>query len=229
MAVVALAASPLSLLLHERHCAPELLDALAPDAQEARVSRRELRRLNALMGTPAWFERALRAAPAACQQRGIEIGAGDGALAHRLASLTHLDGLDRVPRAQRFPAGHGWHQVDAREFAHWQDYTVVLGNLVWHHFADGDLHRIGTALAPHTQLFLASEPHRSLWARWLFRVSARLLRLSLVTQHDGAVSIAAGFRGDELPRLLGLTQRHWRCRVTLTARGAYRLRAEKIR
>lgn len=228
MAVAALAASPATLPLHERQCAPELLDALAADAPEARASRRELRRLNSLMGTPPWFERALRAA-APRQLRALEIGAGDGALAQRLSPLARLDGLDRVPRPTAFPAGHGWHQVDAREFRHWQDYPVVIGNLVWHHFADGDLHRIGAALAPHAQLFLASEPHRSAWARWLFRTTARVLRLSLVTRHDGAVSIAAGFRGDELPRRLGLTNRHWHCRVTLTARGAYRLRAEKIR
>jgi hypothetical protein len=225
MAVATLATSPLALPLQERHCAPELLDVLAPDAPEARVSRRELRLLNSLMSTPRWFERALARSPRPA--RAIEIGAGDGSLAHRLSAGARLDGLDRVPRPPMFPAGHGWHQVDVRTFRHWQDYPVVLGNLVWHHFSDGDLHRIGAALVPHTQLFLASEPHRSPWARWLFRTSARLLRFSLVTQHDGAVSIAAGFRGDELPRVLGFANRHWRCRVTLTARGAYRLRAEK--
>lgn len=227
MAVAALAASPLTLPLHERRCAPELLDVLAPNAPEARVSRGELRRLNALMGTPLWFERTLRHTgnrPA----RGLEIGAGDGALAHRLASLVHVDGLDLAPRPRAFPAGHAWHQLDVRAFRDWQNYSIVLGNLVWHHFSDGDLRRIGAALAPHVRFLLASEPHRSAWARWLFRTSARLLRLSLVTRHDGAVSIAAGFRGDELPQLLGLAHRHWRCRVTLTARGAYRLTAERI-
>lgn len=227
MVVAALAASPLTLPLHERRCTPELLDVLAPDAPEARVSRRELRRLNTLMGTPPWFERTLRHA-SNHRARGLEIGAGDGALAHRLASLVHIDGLDLAPRPAAFPAGHAWHQLDVRAFRNWHDYSIVFGNLVWHHFSDGDLRRIGAAFAPHARCFLASEPHRSAWARWLFRVSARLLRLSLVTRHDGAVSIAAGFRGDELPRLLGLTHHPWRCRVTLTVRGAYRLTAEKI-
>jgi hypothetical protein len=227
MAVATLVTSPLTLPLHERCCAPELLDVLPPQAPEAHISRRELQQLNTLMSTPAWFERTLRRT-AHRNTRSLEVGAGDGALAHRLASLVHLDGLDRVPRPHDFPTGHGWHQLDVRAFRNWQDYAIVIGNLVWHHFSDGDLCRIGAALAPHAQLFLASEPHRSAWARWLFQASARLLRLSLVTRHDGAVSIAAGFRGDELPRLLGLAPRQWRCRVTLTARGAYRLTAQKI-
>lgn len=204
-----------------------MLDVLAPETPEARISRRELQRLNALMGTPPWFERTLRTT-APRHARCLEVGAGDGLLARRLAALGPLDGLDRVPRPTTLPTGHGWHQVDVREFRHWQNYPVVIGNLVWHHFGDGELRRIGAAFAPHASCFLASEPHRSVWARWLFRASARLLRLSLVTRHDGAVSIAAGFRGDELPRLLGLTHHHWRCRVTLTVRGAYRLTAEKI-
>lgn len=227
MAVATLAASPLTLPLHERHCAPELLDVLAPDAPEARRSRRELQRLNALMGTPSWFERTLRAR-APHHARVLEVGAGDGVLARQLAMFMPLDGLDRMPRPRTLPAGHGWHQLDARAFRNWQNYPVIIGNLVWHHFSEGDLRRIGAALAPHATLFLASEPHRSPWARWLFRTTARLLRLSLVTRHDGAVSIAAGFRRDELPQLLGLANRHWRCRVTLTARGAYRLTAERI-
>jgi hypothetical protein len=228
MAVVALSVSPAALSLDARCCAPELLDALAPASAEARASRRELRRLNALMGNFRWFERQLRP-HCRTAARAIEIGAGDGALARHLISLLCVDGLDRTTRPADFPVLHRWHQLDALAFRDWQDYPIVLGNLVWHHFADGELHRLGTALAPHVQLILACEPHRSAWARWLFRVSARLLRLSLVTRHDGTVSIAAGFRRDELPRRLGLDARHWRCRVTLTARGAYRLVAEKIR
>lgn len=228
MAVAALPVSPASLPLDGRISAPELLDTLAPDSPEARASRRELHRINVLAGNERWFARTLHSR---CRppSRALEIGAGDGALARRLAPLLRVDGLDRIPRPAHFPALHRWHEVDALAFRDWQDYPIVLGNLVWHHFTDGELRRLGAALSPHAELVLASEPHRSAWARWLFRATARALRLSLVTRHDGAVSIAAGFRGDELPRLLGLDRRQWHCRVTLTARGAYRLVAEKLR
>lgn len=228
MGVAALSVSPVALPLDARLCAPELLDRLAADSPEARASRRELDRLNALMGNPRWFARTLPR-HARAPKRALELGAGTGALARRLAPFVCVDGLDRLARPAHFPPLHRWHQVDACAFRDWHDYPIVLGNLVWHHFTDSELRRLGAALAPHAQLVLASEPHRSVWARWLFRTTARALRLSLVTRHDGAVSVAAGFRRDELPRLLGLEPRHWRCRVTLTARGAYRLIAEKHR
>ncbi|MBI2512602.1 MAG: hypothetical protein HYV96_11520 [Opitutae bacterium] len=228
MAVATLPVSPASLPLAARISAPELLDTLAPGSPEARTSRRELHRINVLTGTDRWFARMLRS-HGRPPSRALEIGAGDGELACRLAPFLRVDGLDRTPRPAHFPAWHRWHAVDALAFRDWPDYPIVLGNLVWHHFTDGELRRLGAALSPHAELVLASEPHRSAWARWLFRATARALRWSLVTRHDGAVSIAAGFRGDELPRVLGLDRRHWHCRITLTVRGAYRLVAEKLR
>lgn len=225
MAVIALSHSPRVLPLRERVCAPELLDVLPATSGEARASRRELARLNALMGNLRWFEQQLPGSPA--KPRALELGAGDGLLARRLLPILHVDALDRSPRPRSFPSLHAWHEEDARTFRGWTDYPIVLGNLVWHHFTDGELRRLGAAFAPHAELLLANEPHRSPWARWLFRTTTKLLRFSLVTRHDGAVSIAAGFRGDELPHLLGLSPRHWRWRATITARGAYRLRAER--
>ena len=53
------------------------------------------------------------------------------------------------------------------------------------------------------------------------RLLSALLRFSPVTRHDLLISIRAGFRGDELPRALGLAG--WTTAVSLTALGAYRL------
>jgi hypothetical protein len=50
-----------------------------------------------------------------------------------------------------------------------------------------------------------------------------LFRANHVTRHDAHVSIAAGFRADELPRILGLEPSDWDCRCTTTVLGAYRL------
>jgi hypothetical protein len=44
-----------------------------------------------------------------------------------------------------------------------------------------------------------------------------------VTRHDGRVSIAAGFRGDELAERLGLSARRWHWRSRGTLRGAHAL------
>jgi hypothetical protein len=50
---------------------------------------------------------------------------------------------------------------------------------------------------------------------------------SNVTKHDGSVSIDAGFRGDELPQLLGLEPATWTWTVAETWSGAYRMIAER--
>jgi hypothetical protein len=103
----------------------------------------------------------------------------------------------------------------------------VLGNLFFHHFDRAQLGRLGTALGSHTRLLLASEPKRTAGtARW-FSLLAPLIRAHPVTRYDGRVSIAAGFRHDELPQLLGLDPARWRCSVSETWRGACRLVAER--
>ncbi|HXA13825.1 MAG TPA: hypothetical protein VNW23_01750, partial [Opitutaceae bacterium] len=48
-----------------------------------------------------------------------------------------------------------------------------------------------------------------------------------VTHHDAHVSIAAGFRGDELPRALGLDEKIWSWRCTSTSLGANRMIAQR--
>jgi hypothetical protein len=54
-----------------------------------------------------------------------------------------------------------------------------------------------------------------------------LIRAHQVTRHDGRVSIAAGFRHDELPRLLHLDPAVWTWRVQETLLGACRLVAKR--
>jgi hypothetical protein len=54
-----------------------------------------------------------------------------------------------------------------------------------------------------------------------------LIGANHVTLHDAHVSIAAGFRGTELPRALGLDNKIWTWRHTTTIRGAYRLIAQR--
>jgi hypothetical protein len=52
-----------------------------------------------------------------------------------------------------------------------------------------------------------------------------LLGASHVTLHDARVSIAAGFRGDELPRSLGLMDAAWEVTCATSALGSNRMLA----
>lgn len=209
----------------ERRLSPELLDTLPADAPAAVRSRRDLRRLNALMGNFAWFERVLRDRVGP-DEKILELGAGDGALARRLARASfRVDAVDRTPRPGGLPDPLTWHQADVTTFADWPRYPVVIANLFLHHFDADELRRIGAQLDRHARFIAACEPLRSPATRVLFATACALIGAGPVTRHDGRVSIEAGFCGDELADALGLRPSRWRWCVDTTFRGAHRLLA----
>ena len=209
-----------------RFVGPELLDGLPYDAPAARASRRDLGLLNRLLGSHGWFRRMLRRhlRPG---ERVLEIGAGTGELGRSLrARAPGLAGLDLVRRPVDWPAAAGWFETDVFAFTGWAGFPVVVGNLFFHHFDRPQLARLGARLQ-HARVIIAHEPLRVNRAARLFNLVCPLIRAHPVTRHDGRVSIMAGFRHDELPRLLGLDPAIWNWRVGETWRGACRLVAEK--
>lgn len=208
---------------------PELLDTLAEEAPESRASRRDLRRINRLLGNPAWFARVLRARR--WPGEGIlEIGAGAGDLAPSLAAGdAQLAGLDRTRRPADWPAAAFWFQTDVLHFSGWAGFPVVVANLFFHHFERRELALLGNQLGRHARLIVASEPLRAQRTRRLFGLVCPLIRAHAVTRHDGEVSIDAGFRAAELPELLELDPQLWRWEIEETWTGSSRLIAERRR
>ncbi len=207
-----------------RTVAPEILDALDPADPAARASRRDLRWFNRLLGTRRWFLRQLRRHDIAPGTPLLEIGAGDGHLARSLHRAGYrVDALDRAPAPPGWPRSRRWHCRDVFQFTEWAAYPVVLVNLLLHHFEVPALQRLGRAFGDHSRLLLASETHRSRRAFTGFALACAVLRAHPVSRHDGAASIAAGFRDDELPRALGLAPARWHCRTSASWRGASRL------
>ena len=201
----------------------ELLDSLPHDHPDARQNRRDLRVINALMGNYRWLLRTL-AACAAPGESILEIGAGTGELAHNVRNRGwQVDGLDLWPKPGIWPAGSCWHRTDLRKFAGFGSYDAIYGNLIFHQFVDADLAAIGARLQSRTRLILASEPERRQSSQTLFRLVAPLLGANRISLHDGDVSIAAGFQGDELPLLLGLEKKLWNWRCSTTTLGANRM------
>lgn len=179
------------------------------------------------MGNARWFEKTL-ARHARRGDRVIELGSGTGELSARLRKITpDVDGIDRIPPPPDWPVSSPWHQADIQTFTGWPAYSVVIGNLILHHFDDAPLRALGHAISPHARLLLFSEPTRKRLNQRFWNIAAPICGANHVTRHDGHVSIAAGFLGDELPHALGLDPTIWRWEISYGWLGAYRLVAKR--
>ncbi len=208
----------------QRGVEAELLDTLPPDDPGAVASRKDLRMINRLMGNFRWFANSL-----AGQGGGscLELGAGDGALAYSLArsgKITkehHYTGLDLLPAPSGWP--WEWLRGDLTAFAFDRGHTLVLANLILHHFNADQLAIIGQRIRDsQVRHLLLCEPTRRPVHIWQITLS-RILGIHPVTWHDARVSIRAGFRRDELAGQLGLSEAKWEITHTETFLGANRL------
>jgi hypothetical protein len=174
-----------------------------------------LRRINRIMAAVTWLKRGLGRATTARPRVIVELGAGDGTLALRLArSLgnpwlgTHLTLLDLEPVVAQKTADEiracGWTlEVVAADALDWlaragpERIGVVFANLFVHHFEGERLTRLLGGIAAHSDAFVCCEPRRSRFAL----AGSRLLGLigcNDVTRHDAVVSVQAGFRNGEI-------------------------------
>jgi hypothetical protein len=200
---------------------PETLDHLAPDDPAARRSRRDLRRVNRVMGARAILVRALgRVAP---EKRGtplrvLEIGCGDGMLMLGVARFgpralrdVHLTLLDRQPLVESETiaayAQAGWRAEtletdvlawagEAHGAARWD---VVVCNLFLHHFEGDALSLLLGACARRADALAACEPRRSRFALAASHLVA-FIGANAVTRNDAVLSVRAGFVDRELSR-----------------------------
>lgn len=217
--------------MKSRDVQPERLDCLPHDDEVARLIHRDILRYNQIMGNFRWIagavKRTLRPG-----DRVLEIAAGRGQLLRSLLKKGVLDAADRVaafdaacPRPPDCPPEVEWSVCRAEDFAEYADFNVILSCHFLHQLEDSVLRELGRNCR-HVDLWVAAEPRRHLLASALCRASA-LIGFSRVGIGDGLTSIQAGFRGGELPRLLGLDAGAWRIATEETWLGRYGLLAQR--
>lgn len=208
---------------NERELVPEWLDEMPPDHPDAAAARRDLRKVNWLMGNERWIIRRIAAEPELASRGIVEIGAGEGYLARRLAEQGPVTACDLAPRPANLPEPVHWLQGDCFESLPGLEGSVLVASLFLHHFDTTRLARIGQLAARFDRL-LWCEPHR---ARLPLALATLLLPVvNRVTRHDMPVSIRAGFVPGELSRLCGLGS-EWEVKETVIFRGALRLEARR--
>jgi hypothetical protein len=203
--------------LSARIVRPERLDALPASAPEARASRQDLSRINALMRNAAVLAALAHPRLASPPRRILDLGAGDGgpalALARRMArawpevTVTLLDRLDLVtPERRRAFSAVGWRaQPVAADVFEWfgrnrqARFDVVVTTLFLHHFAI-ELPRLLALAAAAAPVFAAAEPRRDRFSLAASRLVGAI-GANAVTRHDAPASVRAGFAGAELSAL----------------------------
>ena len=202
---------------------PELLDHLHADDPEARRSRRDLRRINFLMGNERWVCRTVSRFPDAAHRGIVEIGAGDGLLCNKLADLVPqaaVAAYDLAPRPVGLAARIEWQRGDIFASPAPAGGGVLVANLFLHHFQGEALTALGEWIG-NFEVLVFNEPDRAK----LPHVLGGTLHpwINRVTRHDMHVSIRAGFAAGEISRLLGLDASGWQTRESSTWRGARRV------
>lgn len=206
---------------------PELLDVLPTNDPKAIHSRKDIARLNAIMGHAKIIASALK--PLADKNtplRIIELGAGDGTLlldvARRIGRRTPATPIEAVlvdqQKLLRPETEHSFHELNWRIQTAITDVfeflknpaasaNVIIANLFLHHFEDEplkDLLRLSSQRAP---CFVAVEPRRTSLALFASRLVG-WIGCNSVTRHDAAVSVQAGFNERELSGFWPRGQ-HW--------------------
>jgi hypothetical protein len=203
----------------KREGEPEFLDELPTGDHRAIQSRRDLQKINALMGHVRIMARVLAGAFGDRSPRSIvELGAGDGTLLLRVAKSVaprwkpvRVVLVDRLrllsPQTRAEFEALSWHvealPMDVFDWLQRPDperSEVTIASLFLHHFTNNDLRRLLRRAAIQTGFFLACEPRRANFSLG----GARLLPLigcNGVTTHDAIISVRAGFREDELSAL----------------------------
>jgi len=202
-----------------RRVEPELLDDLPAEDPRALRSRRDLRRVNWMMGNTTHLRDALDRLPiTGVAPHLVELGAGDGRLMLQLArqldrrwSGARVTMIDRQPsvstatRAEFHDIGIDLEVITSDVFDWFAQPvraadTIVIANLFLHHFAEPELYCLLQATARRARALVCCEPRRSRTAL----VGSHLLGLmgcNAVTRHDAVISVHAGFRDQELSAL----------------------------
>lgn len=214
-----------------REVQPELLDQLPPGDPVAAKIHRDILRYNRMQGNFRWMRDVLRQSLKE-GDRVLEIAAGEG----RLLEVLQRDGLlGKVSRVAAFDAACPrsaccedtveWTVCRAEDFAHYDDFNVILVCHFLHQLPEEAIRQLGKRLAG-ARLVVAAETRRHPLASGLCRAS-RLIGFSAEGIDDGLKSIRAGFSGEELKELLELDESGWRININETLLGSYRMVAEQ--
>ncbi len=210
--------------LHHRTLQRELLDDLPADDPMAVGSRKDLARLNHIMGNIGTIRRAISALRYQSSRplSICELGCGDGYLANRIftqseltmprgSTLKLLDLRPSIPGGwlERLRQRFEYVDIITMDLHQWlqsgdQQFDIIYMNLFLHHFHEAPIRRTLAAVSRMTRAFFCCEPRRSRFSL-LGAAGCGIIGCNAVTRHDALLSVRAGFSADELSSLWSLS------------------------
>jgi SAM-dependent methyltransferase len=192
---------------------PEWLDELPVEDPRAMRSRRDLRLVNRLMSNESIVAGELSRRLGDTRPRIVELGAGDGTFALRIARRLRASAvtlLDRAPVVSdetlaAFGAARAPATVVRGDALDWmraqgERQDAIFVNLFLHHLRGEALAELLSLVARCTKVFVGCEPRRSTLALTGSRMLG-LIGCNDVTRHDAVVSVRAGFNDAEITAL----------------------------
>lgn len=193
---------------------PELLDHLDPSDCKAVRGRWDLAVINRIMSNENWLIDQLKSLSIEVDTL-IELGAGEGLLLKKIYHYfpnLRLIGCDFISRPKELDENINWIKGNFLEHIiniPVSSKTIIIANLVLHHFDKKQLEFIRSAFSEANSLILV-EPYRSLGS--LALAYSFFPFLGSVTRSDIITSIRAGFIEGELETILrrkSLTSSYW--------------------
>ncbi|MEM7084974.1 MAG: methyltransferase domain-containing protein [Bacteroidota bacterium] len=144
----------------------------------------------------------------------LDVGCGDGEMLRQCAhwaskrriklKVIGIDANSYILKEARKRSGHlesfNFKVMDIfSEKGELPKFDIALCTLFIHHFNESQIVQLLKRLSTEAKVgVVINDLHRSRWSFWLFRIFSLIFLKTKIARHDGLVSVASGFKKEEL-------------------------------
>lgn len=203
-----------------RSSLPELMDDPTLPKEQLNVALRDITKVNRYLGgnqiTVAGIRQLMQSQPEKKEWSIVDVGCGDGEMLRHIAVtfaksplVFNLKGVDinkeSIQMAQEKAKDYDSVHFEVMDILKITPEAlpcdILLCNLTMHHFSDAEIYIFLSKFYKLSSVgVVINDLHRSVIAYQLFRGFSRIFMKSPIARHDGRISIARGFKLNELKK-----------------------------
>lgn len=197
---------------------PEIMDDLQLQGEPMKVLLDDLKVVNTWLGgktiTLDGIEQLLGKFDKSKSITVLDVGCGDGEMLRQCAQWAskrqielHIIGIDANPHILNEAINRSKHVTQSNftvmdilsEKKKLPKFDIALCTLFIHHLSETEIIQLLKRLTSEAKVgVVINDLHRSRWAFWLFRIFSLVFLKTKIAKHDGLVSVARGFKQEEL-------------------------------